>query len=346
MPDPPSSALRAGARSQERRVMTPFQAAAYAADIATFVATADQDVVGALAQPTGFTLTSEQRFAWREELPTLRAAIEGLTGWVFLEFEIPRLGRRIDAVVVTPHAVLVIEFKVGADCFDIAAREQVWDYALDLKNFHEPSHTAPIFPILCATHAAQGDERWRRPAPDGVRPPFNCSAASLGDAMRAALRTAGSPVLDPPMWGRGLYKPTPTIIEAARALYARHEVHELLRHDAGAQNLALTSHVIENATEFDVQGLELDWTCVTWDADLRWTPGGWSYHRFRGAKWQRVKKPDRQQYLVNAYRVLLTRARQGMVIMVPHGSRRDRTRQAAYYDGTYAYLRSLGIPEL
>ena len=97
------------------------------------------------------------------------------------------------------------------------------------------------------------------------------------------------------------------------------------------------------ATEFQVQGLELDWTIVTWDADLRWRGGGWSYHNFRGAKWTDVKKPERRQYLKNAYRVLLTRARQGMVIFVPPGAKRDRTRSTGFYDGVYQYLTALGV---
>jgi len=83
------------------------------------------------------------------------------------------------------------------------------------------------------------------------------------------------------------------------------------------------------ATEFQVQGLELDWTIVTWDADPRWRGSDWSFHSFRGAKWTDVKKPERRQYLKNAYRVLLTRARQGMVIFVPPGAKRDCTRRPA-----------------
>ena len=100
------------------------------------------------------------------------------------------------------------------------------------------------------------------------------------------------------------------------------------------------------ATEFQVQGLELDWTIVTWDADLRWSGDDWSYHSFRGAKWTDVKKPERRQYLKNAYRVLLTRARQGMVIFVPPGAKRDRTRSPSFYEGLYDYLRELGTPEV
>jgi hypothetical protein len=100
------------------------------------------------------------------------------------------------------------------------------------------------------------------------------------------------------------------------------------------------------ATEFQVQGLELDWVCMTWDADLRFGSAGWSFNSFRGTRWNTVRAPDRQRYLLNAYRVLLTRARQGMVIFVPAGDQHDHTRTPAHYDATFGYLADLGIPVL
>ena len=100
------------------------------------------------------------------------------------------------------------------------------------------------------------------------------------------------------------------------------------------------------ATEFQIQGLELDWICVTWDADLRLANGAWRYHSFRGKRWENVGKDDRKRYLLNAYRVLLTRARQGMVIFVPQGDANDPTRHPAFYDETYAYLRGIGVAAL
>ncbi|MFM7273021.1 MAG: DNA/RNA helicase domain-containing protein, partial [Gammaproteobacteria bacterium] len=100
------------------------------------------------------------------------------------------------------------------------------------------------------------------------------------------------------------------------------------------------------ATEFQVQGLELDWTIVNWDGDLRVTGEDWAYHDFRGQKWQRVKKPGNQLFLKNAYRVLLTRARQGMIIFVPPGDDTDPTRPPSHYDPTYRYLKRLGLGEL
>jgi hypothetical protein len=100
------------------------------------------------------------------------------------------------------------------------------------------------------------------------------------------------------------------------------------------------------ATEFQTQGLELDWTMMSWDADLRRTNGRWSYHSFRGDRWTSVHNPDRQRYLLNAYRVLLTRARQGMAVFVPKGRKSDATLQPENYDQTFRYLESLGVPVL
>jgi DUF2075 family protein len=108
-----------------------------------------------------------------------------------------------------------------------------------------------------------------------------------------------------------------------------------------------SSYYLEDAaTEFQVQGLELDWTCVTWDGDLRFADSGWSFHDFRGDRWTNIHKQENQNYLRNAYRVLLTRARQGMVVFVPQGEPTDPTRSPAYYDTTFNYLNDLGIPIL
>lgn len=105
-----------------------------------------------------------------------------------------------------------------------------------------------------------------------------------------------------------------------------------------------SSYYLEDvATEFHVQGLELDWTCVTWDGDFRYSPNGWMHYSFVGNKWHNIKRPERQQYLKNAYRVLLTRARQGMVIVVPQGNDEDPTRMREFYDSTYNYLVSIGF---
>jgi hypothetical protein len=108
-----------------------------------------------------------------------------------------------------------------------------------------------------------------------------------------------------------------------------------------------SSYYLEDvATEFHVQGLELDWTCVVWDADFRHSEMGWQHYSFVGTRWNRVRAKERQLYLKNAYRVLLTRARQGMVLVVPEGDSSDPTRSPEYYDSTYTYLREIGFAAL
>jgi hypothetical protein len=111
------------------------------------------------------------------------------------------------------------------------------------------------------------------------------------------------------------------------------------------KNDVRSSYYLEDvATEFQVQGLELDWTCVTWDADFRHDQSGWDHWNFAGSRWNRMRKLERQMYLKNAYRVLLTRARQGMVIVVPPGDPIDPTRNRKFYDSTFNYLKDVGFP--
>ena len=648
----------------------------YGTDVATFLSTSREELMGrlALADPHG-SIEATQRQAWEEEIHILRNALAGLSGMLFLEFDVPRLGSRIDAALITGPAVFAIEFKCGEKRFTTDAYNQAWDYGLDLKNFHQGSHDAPIFPMLVATAATGGDDRWASAHPDGVRPPRRATPSGLRRALDEALLSATGPHLDGAAWGRARYQPTPTIIEAARALYSRHTVDAITRNDAGAKNLQVTSGTVEEiiedararhekaivfvtgvpgagktlvglnvatrrrafgearavflsgngplvavlqealtrdeferqhravrkgvvrqqvkpfiqnvhhfrddgvrdsaapgdhvvifdeaqrawnlettadfmkrrkgqpnfaqseseflisyldrheswavivclvgggqeihtgeagiaawleavrrafphwrtyvspdlsgseydtesaisalanggrlirdprlhlatsmrsfrservsafvkallecdasgardllqqvatrypiavtrdlararhwirshargseqyglvassqamrlkphaidvrvsvdpihwflsdrsdtrssyyledaATEFQIQGLEVDWTCVTWDADLRLHAGQWRYHSFRGDVWTNIKKPDRRRYLLNAYRVLLTRARQGMVLFVPPGDRDDPTRLPEFYDETFAYLSGLGLPSL
>lgn len=114
----------------------------------------------------------------------------------------------------------------------------------------------------------------------------------------------------------------------------------------GKNDVRSSFHLEETATEFDIQGLELDWTIVCWDADLRFENGDFKHLKFVGTKWQNIKSADNILYLKNAYRVLLTRARQGFVVFVPTGDETDMTAKPEYYDGIYRYLKSVGIKEL
>lgn len=113
------------------------------------------------------------------------------------------------------------------------------------------------------------------------------------------------------------------------------------------KNDVRSSHYLEiPATEFGVQGLELDWVGVCWDLDLRRSNKKWDFNAFKGTKWQKISKAETQNFLINKYRVLLTRAREGMVIFVPNGSHDDPTRSPEYYNQIANYLISCGVVEI
>ncbi|HYX21564.1 MAG TPA: DUF2075 domain-containing protein [Thermoanaerobaculia bacterium] len=221
----------------------------YSAPVATFLADSPPGIIGALTNASAFAIDLSQRGAWQTEIELLKAALEGLPGTLFLEFDVPRLGSRVDAVLVSGPAVFPIEFKCGEAHFNTADFNQAWDYALDLKNFHGASHDVPIFPILFATEVQHSDTEWAAPHPDGVRRPYRCGPNGLRSAIGAALAQVSGPAIDGPAWGAATYRPTPTIVEAARTLYAKHSVDAISRHDAGARNLSLTSAAVEEVIE-------------------------------------------------------------------------------------------------
>jgi len=111
----------------------------------------------------------------------------------------------------------------------------------------------------------------------------------------------------------------------------------------GPEDVRSSFYLEDVATEFHVQGLELDWACVTWDADFRYSKSGWDHRSFTGDRWNYIHKSERKNYQKNAYRVLLTRARQGMVIVVPQGDSDDPTRKPEFYDPTFEYLQEIGF---
>lgn len=648
----------------------------YTASISDFLIAPPRHVLDSLAGAAGeagFAPREGQLLAWRDQIAYLQRTLQGLDGWVFFEYSIPRMGRRIDVVLLIGPVIFVVEFKVGESRFDLASMDQVWDYGLDLKNFHEASHHQYVAPVLVVTEAPDpGPQVPEAHSDDKLLNPIKANLQTFPAVIRAVLDVTAGQDVERDSWIEGRYRPTPTIIEAVMALYRNHSVADITRSDAEAAHLAKTSETLteiiqgaqeksrkvicfvtgvpgagktlvglnvatensdrsavylsgngplvkilcealardqvlrskemskvlrktearsrvkafiqnvhhfrdeclkdhgppvehiaifdeaqrawtkektadfmkrkkgkpdfgqsepeyliscldrhsdwaaviclvgggqeihtgeagigewveslersypswqvyvssrltdaeygagaplktlqgrrgvhlrpelhlatsmrsfraENvsqlvkqvldldvagaqasrkaaprypivltreleaakrwlrqqargserygivvssqaerlkphaisvktpvdpvhwflddkddvrssyyledvATEFHVQGLELDWTCVTWDADLRHDGAGWQHWSFQGKRWNRIRKSDRQRYLKNAYRVLLTRARQGMVIVVPQGDPRDPTRSAEYYDPTFRYLASIGFP--
>lgn len=234
--------------------LAPSSRAWFGTTISDFLKSDPQAVLGRLVSNGEYALLTTQRDAWLVQLKVLAIALDGLTGSLFLEFNIPRMGRRIDAVVLAGPAVFVIEFKVGELVFDRAAVDQVWDYALDLKNFHEASHAASIVPILVATEApTKAGAVSLLSAEDKVYRPVAVSAGDLRAVIDEALQVVRGSAVDEQKWSRAPYHPTPTIIEAARSLYAQHSVEAIARFDAGAQNLRVTSQRIDELVDEAMQ---------------------------------------------------------------------------------------------
>ena len=220
----------------------------YGAAIADFLASDADDILGKLSRHAGDGHFSDQRDAWLAQIDLLKVQLTGLEGWVFFEFNIPRMGRRVDVILVLGSVIFALEFKVGDSSYDRAAIEQVWDYALDLKNFHEASHNVDIVPILIATDAKSIPAKFEADA-DHVYRPVLTNADSFRETLESGLSFAKGSVLDAQAWARASYRPTPTIIEAARSLYAQHSVEAIARFDAGAQNLHTTTKRIEELVD-------------------------------------------------------------------------------------------------
>jgi len=225
------------------------QSAYYSAQVCNFLNEDPDQILGKLAAANAHDLELEQRQAWQEEIRVLKSSLQHFDGTIFLEFDVPRLGSRIDAVLISGPAIFPIEFKCGEREYHSADYNQAWDYALDLKNFHLASHDAPILPVLLATCATHSDAKWQDTHPDGVRPPRRCYGSNLDRVLTEGLALVTGPCVNGETWGSSPYHPTPTIIEAARTLYFRHTVEAISRNDAGAKNLAVTSGAVEEIVE-------------------------------------------------------------------------------------------------
>jgi len=220
----------------------------YASTITEFCDADGNTVLGALTAGSTYAVEPPQRDAWQEEILILKTALEGRIGAVLLEFEVPRIGTRIDAVVLIGSLLFVVEFKVGERIIRQADFTQAWDYALDLKNFHRGSHHATILPVLVATHRDDAETTILPAASDGVHPPTTCNSEGLSRVISLALETAAGDAIDAVEWANAPYHPTPTIIEAAQALYSQHSVAAIAASEAG-ENLTITSRQVEQIVD-------------------------------------------------------------------------------------------------
>jgi Uncharacterized conserved protein (DUF2075) len=221
----------------------------YSDSLTTFLEKDKNTILGALVASNEYPLEMTQRDAWLAQIEILQPVFGPYreSGQVYFEFSIPRLGRRIDVVAIIQGVIFVLEFKVNETEFTTSATDQVTDYALDLKNFHETSHDLPIAPILIATEAAHSDSPIDVATyHDKTLIPIRTSKSGLSSVVEKVVREVGGNSIETAKWESGRYCPTPTIIEAATCLYSGHSVADISRSDASAVNLTLTSDAISD----------------------------------------------------------------------------------------------------
>lgn len=220
----------------------------YQNSIENFINEDSNSIFGQLSKNHQHTLEDLQKNAWIRQIEILKASIHNLSGNLYFEFSIPRMGKRVDNIIIHKNIIFVIEFKVGDNHYSNHAQNQTIDYCLDLLNFHEGSHDKIIIPVLVATKAPtlQNDFLKAKSLEQCVL----CNESNLnGILIQIAEIFNTNHSINPLEWEKSIYKPTPTIIEAAQALYKGHNVQEISRSDAGAINLSKTALTINEIIE-------------------------------------------------------------------------------------------------
>lgn len=207
----------------------------YSDTIEAFCSKESSNILGELAEKAIFDINRKTTNSWKEEIEVIKNAVAKYAGHgsVFFEYNIPRMGKRVDVILTIDNVVLVLEFKTADQKCTYEAIIQAWDYALDLKNFHEGSLKRPIIPILVAANEKnQNLQLTLEPYEDNVYRPLVCNTIKLNDCIDNVLTTVhcSDDNLNDIQWANSGYEPTPTIIEAAVALYEHHTVADITKH--------------------------------------------------------------------------------------------------------------------
>lgn len=223
----------------------------YSNSIANFLTEDSAHIFNKLcAENTHRVLEDQQKNAWIKQIQILKNSLRLINrGHIYFEFLIPRMGKKVDNVLIIDDLIFVLEFKVGDTKYQKQSIDQVIDYCLDLRNFHEGSHFAKLVPVLISTKAETVENVFRQR--ENLFEPLKANQENLAQIIEQTLARGDGNEINPIVWENSIYKPTPTIIEAAQALYKGHHVTEISRHDAGAINLSKTaaaiSRIIENS---------------------------------------------------------------------------------------------------
>ncbi len=220
----------------------------YSNSISKFLQQSENEIFGIIAKNNGFNLVCKQKDAWIEQIRLLKNALSKYSsGSIIFEYTIPRVGGRIDNVVLINDTVFVLEFKVGNELYQNSAATQARTYALDLANFHQESHNKTIVPILISTQAPDYDYKIKTYR-NNVYDVIYANGNNLSEIIDRFIDGSREQI---PLekWINSKYVPTPTIIEAAEILYNSHNVEEISQNEA-AENLTKTSIAVQKIIKY------------------------------------------------------------------------------------------------
>ena len=217
----------------------------YSADLFQFLHENPQTILGIICENDSFSETTLlQKNTWSEEINILQKEFARFDeGRIIFEYTIPRICKRVDVVFLHKNVVYLLEFKCGETEYKKGANEQVLDYALDLQNFQKESHDKIIIPIVVATEAKTIENSFV--VKGNIAEPLFCNRGNIGEIIALIDEKICCNSFNYEQWENSEYLPTPTIIEAAQALYNGHKVEEITRSDADAKNLSETTRAID-----------------------------------------------------------------------------------------------------
>ena len=221
----------------------------YSATISTFLRQPTAEILGVIhSNDISAETTIQQSNTWEIEVEVLKDQLRDFeNGRVIFEYTIPRMGKRVDVVVLYQNIVFLLEFKCGDEEYRSSTYDQVYDYALDLRNFQKESHNKLLVPIMVSTLAPDVTNVIRER--ERIIEPLSCNAKNIAQVIRTICAQYTEPAFDYVAWENSEYLPTPTIVEAAQALYRGHNVNDITRSDAGAENLTVTTDEINRIIE-------------------------------------------------------------------------------------------------
>jgi len=235
----------------------------YSAPITKFLKQNTKEILGIIHANNSSTETLiQQNNSWEEEIAILKDQFSSFQeGYLLFEYTIPRMGKRVDVVFLHKNIVFLLEFKCGDREYRSSTYDQVYDYALDLRNFHKESHDKLLVPIIISTKAPAIVNTFNNR--EQILEPLCCNAQNINSTIYQVTNTYHEKSFNYQQWELSNYSPTPTIVEAAQALYRKHNVHDITRNDAGATNLTLTSNKISQIIEYSKQNLRKSICFVT-----------------------------------------------------------------------------------